>query len=150
MRKLRNSFYNISDIFVAVIIVCIAAGLILWRTNIILGYPEKLVAEAFAENNQTHEPITTPYEHPEDDTTSEGGVTDEKDAEIFSVYINMGDSVTAIGQTLTDIGCFESAKEFADLVSAKGADTKLQMGMHYFPANASKDEIVEALMQPGL
>ena len=150
MRKFRNSLYNTSDIFVAVIIVFIAAGLILWRTNIILEYPEKLVAEAYADNNETHEPITTPYERPGDETTSEGGVSDDGEAEIFSLYINMGDTMATIGKTLTDIGCFDSAEEFVSMVTEKGADKSIKTGMHYFPANASKDDIIEALMQPGL
>ncbi len=47
MRSIKNFFHNINDILLAVIIVAIAVGIIYWRMNIILDYPQQLV------NNQT-------------------------------------------------------------------------------------------------
>lgn len=43
MRSIRNFFHNINDILLAIIIVAVAAGIIYWRMNIILDYPQKLV-----------------------------------------------------------------------------------------------------------
>ncbi len=162
MRKFRNTFYNISDIVAAVLIVLFAALLILWRTHIILDYPQKLVAEAFAQNEAANAPITLPYERT-DSQTSEGAVASDTSgaavtegpagagtAEIFSLYINMGDSVATIGSNLVTLGCFESSAEFVNMVTAMGVDTKLQIGMHYFPASATKEEVITALTQPGM
>ena len=40
MRHIRNFLHNISDIVLAIIIVVIAAGIIFWRMQVILDYPE--------------------------------------------------------------------------------------------------------------
>ena len=42
---MRNFFHNINDILLAAVIVLIASGIIFWRMNIILDYPEQLAAE---------------------------------------------------------------------------------------------------------
>lgn len=45
MRYIKNFLYNLTDIVLAVIIVTLAAGIIYWRMNIILAYPDKLASE---------------------------------------------------------------------------------------------------------
>ncbi len=40
---MRNFFHNISDILLAILIVAICAGVIFWRMQIIMQYPEKVV-----------------------------------------------------------------------------------------------------------
>lgn len=44
MRHIRNFIHNISDIVLAIIVIAIAAGIIFWRMQIILKYPETAVA----------------------------------------------------------------------------------------------------------
>ena len=41
-KKLRDFIYDINDIFVAVIILALAAGIIYWRTTNIIAYPQYL------------------------------------------------------------------------------------------------------------
>lgn len=45
MNKLKDIFYDKSDILVAIMILLVAAGIIFWRLNAIMDYPEKLAAE---------------------------------------------------------------------------------------------------------
>ena len=42
MRLIKNFLHNINDIVLAVVIVALAAGIIYWRLQIILDYPEQL------------------------------------------------------------------------------------------------------------
>lgn len=41
---MRNFFHNISDILLAILIVAICAGVVFWRMQIIMQYPEKIVS----------------------------------------------------------------------------------------------------------
>ena len=43
---MRNFFHDISAVLLAAFIVLIAAGVIFWRMNVILEYPEKLAGAA--------------------------------------------------------------------------------------------------------
>ncbi len=45
MRHIRNFIHNISDIVLAIIVIAIAAGIIFWRMQIILEYPETAVTD---------------------------------------------------------------------------------------------------------
>ena len=45
MKYIKDFFYNLSDLFIILLILAIAGGLIYWRVNIIMDYPEALAAE---------------------------------------------------------------------------------------------------------
>ena len=45
MKYIKDFFYNLSDLFIILLILGIAGGLIYWRFNIIMDYPEALAAE---------------------------------------------------------------------------------------------------------
>ena len=45
MNKLKDIFYDKSDILVALLILIVAAGIIFWRLTAIMDYPEKLASE---------------------------------------------------------------------------------------------------------
>lgn len=45
---MKNFFHNISDIVLAILIVLIASGVIFWRMQVIMAYPEKVAAEQAA------------------------------------------------------------------------------------------------------
>lgn len=147
--KLKNFFYNTSDIFVAIIIVIAAAALIGWRTEVILDYPAELVQSAYAAN-QPPEPITTPYERTDGTGDIDNPNSDFTEPEIYSLYVNYGDSIETIGNNLVAMGCFDTVEDFVKFCSYKGADSQIQAGNHFFPSNASQDEILEALCSPGV
>lgn len=44
MNKLKDIFYDKSDILVAILIFAVAFGIIFWRINAIMDYPKKLVS----------------------------------------------------------------------------------------------------------
>lgn len=44
MKNAKDFFHNINDILLAVIIIALAAGIIFWRMNVIMDYPDKLAS----------------------------------------------------------------------------------------------------------
>lgn len=46
MKRFKDFIHDTNDILLAVIIVAIAAGVIFWRLNVILDYPEHLVQQS--------------------------------------------------------------------------------------------------------
>lgn len=52
MKYIKDFFYNLSDLFIILLILGIAGGLIYWRFNIIMDYPEALAAEIRDTANQ--------------------------------------------------------------------------------------------------
>lgn len=45
MKGFKDFFHNINDILLAVIIIALAAGIIYWRMNVIMDYPETLASQ---------------------------------------------------------------------------------------------------------
>ncbi len=45
MRGIKSFLHDINDVALAFIIVVVAAGIIFWRMQVILDYPEKIAAE---------------------------------------------------------------------------------------------------------
>jgi len=71
MDKLRNFLYDKNDIVVAIAILAIAAIIITGRIDAIMSYPDRLAAEASAQNGQEQE---------ESDAVQDGGQTAADDA----------------------------------------------------------------------
>ena len=40
MNRIKDFFHNVNDIILAIVIIAAAAGIIYWRVNIIMDYPE--------------------------------------------------------------------------------------------------------------
>jgi flagellar biosynthesis/type III secretory pathway M-ring protein FliF/YscJ len=55
MRHIKNFLHNINDVVLAIVIVALAAGIIYWRMQIILDYPEKLAEQQAVYNEEKAE-----------------------------------------------------------------------------------------------
>lgn len=65
-KRIRDFIYDINDIFIALVIIIVAAGIIVWRSTVIMSYPEYLAnKEAAAADTVT--PIDAPL--PSSNTT---------------------------------------------------------------------------------
>ena len=42
MKKLKDIIYDYNDVFVALLIVAVAAGVMLWRINVVMAYPTRV------------------------------------------------------------------------------------------------------------
>lgn len=60
--EMKNFFHNISDILLAILIVAVCAGIIFWRMQIIMKYPETVI-----DNQQTEQSV----DDSADDTTTD-------------------------------------------------------------------------------
>lgn len=162
MNKIKDFFYDKNDILIAMIIVALAAVIILWRTDSIMQYPEKLVASSYAVDNNSG-PITTPYNseainNPEGNGGATSGDTQGEDGngtlsdtpEMYAVYVNYGETTAQIAEKIVALGYFETTDAFLNMVNAMGAETKLQTGNHIMPENATQEEVIQYLMEPGL
>jgi len=57
MNKIKDIIYDFNDIFVALLIVGLTAGILLWRINVIMAYPEYLES-----GQQVQEQLDTSFE----------------------------------------------------------------------------------------
>ena len=80
LKKIRDFIYDINDIFVAIVILLAAAGIIFWRSTAIMAYPEYLAAKNPSSNTAnvdfsgidlTPEPVENINENPEKIDTSD-------------------------------------------------------------------------------
>ena len=68
-RRIRDYIYDINDIFIALMIIVVALGIIVWRSTTIMAYPEYLAAKEAAANT------VTPIDAPPSNTVDQNGVT---------------------------------------------------------------------------
>ena len=79
LKRIRDFIYDINDIFVAIVILLAAAGIIVWRSTAIMAYPEYLAAKNPSSNTTnvdfsgidlTPDPVENINENPEKIDTS--------------------------------------------------------------------------------
>lgn len=164
MKTLKDIFYDLNDILVALIIVAIAAFVIAGNIDSILNYPTSIAEEIQIPEEETP---TNYAENPTDDQQGSGedtsgqGTTgagidqenpDDQDTpsgngevENYSVYINPGSTGEQIADLLIGVGLFEDRQEFYDAVTAAGADGKLQAGNFIIPSDSTPAEVVSII-----
>ena len=90
-KRIRDFIYDINDIFIALVIILVAVGIIVWRSTTIMAYPEYLAAKAEAQAN-TYSPIEGPPQIITNTVTPEGNTTEN----------NAGTTEGQGGETQTD------------------------------------------------
>ena len=81
MKRLKDFIHDTNDILLAVIIVVIAAGIIFWRLNIILDYPEKAARENMHVTEETTEEAGSAEEAEETGEAGGSGETEDSGGE---------------------------------------------------------------------
>lgn len=64
--KIKDFIYNISDLIVALLIVAVAAYIISWKVEDIMGYPEQVIAQT-----KTEDPMDNAWTNPDTETSSD-------------------------------------------------------------------------------
>jgi hypothetical protein len=168
MKKLKDIYYDLNDIMVAVIIVAIAALVIVTNIDSILNYPSGIATEIQTPEKQTP---TTYAENPPitneggADTTSGQGTTDAAvgggtatgggvtgntgtgEVVNYSVYINPGETGDQIADKMIGVGLFKDRQQFHDAVAAAGADGKLRAGNFIIPSDSTPAEVISIITQ---
>lgn len=139
MKGLKDFFYDKNDIFIALAILIIAAGIIAWRMDIIMEYPKTLAAENGA-----------------DITTSESVSDAQDNSEIWDGGALTGDvTVTVQGgsaqdavQSLINAGLFQSYDEFAQVCKAAGYTPEhIKATTFTFPSGSTQTDIAKKVTQ---
>jgi hypothetical protein len=167
MKKLKDIFYDLNDIMIALIIVAIAAFVILANIDSILDYPNAIAAEAtvpdettptnYADNPPITNDLTGAAVGQDDGETADGdqdatggGISGQQDSgtgdvDEYAVYINSGETGDQIADKLIGVGLFKDRQQFRDAVTAAGAEGKLKAGNFIIPSNATPAEVVTIL-----
>ena len=175
MKKIKDVFYNMNDILVAVVIVALAAFVIVSNIDSILAYPSSIAEDIkvpeqetptdYAENPASDEPESG------DDTTDQQGSTDSdsdqqspdgggvsgqegtagqqnsdgEKVENYAVYINSGSTGAQIADILIEVGLIKDRQEFYNAVAAAGVEGKLKAGNFIIPSDATPAEVISII-----
>lgn len=158
MGKFKDVLYDISDILTAVCIVGIAGVVIWFSIGNIMDYP----SIAAAATQQTQENTNFGLAVPVNGSTGsgitgsgvvgEGGSTTSGSAvDIYSIYINYGESTSSIAEKFVSVGLFESVEQFNNLIAQMNAASSIKSGNFILPADLTPEEvIVKITTSPGL
>ena len=168
LNKIKDFIYNFNDIVVALLILLVAGGVIIWRVADIMDYPEYLAAQNPPEKIETIpenidfsdvdltpvdvtpiaselEDVTseiTPAPQTQDSTQTPAAATGET-----KITIPSGSYASKIADILYSNGLITSTGDFLNLLSEKKADTKLKAGDFTIPAGSTMEEIIEILIK---
>ena len=154
MNKFRDLLYDKNDIVVALVIILVAALIIVWRIDAIIGFPQTIIA---AEEDGKGQSLPTKYsatkgtEGVDDGIRTPGSAAKddgEKDGQKpsgYSVYINYGDSVNTVAGYLVDLGFFDTKEGCIAAINDAGVAQKLQVGTHVIPRDATPEEAIKTL-----
>lgn len=163
MKKIKDIFYDLNDIMVAIVILAVAALVIFTNIDSILDYPSSVSAEiqipegktptTYADNPPITNDITggavTGSGTGDDDQNTTGGGIDGNSGtgEVvnYSVYINYGETGDQIADVLISIGLFKDRQQFYDAVAAAGAEGKLQAGEFIIPSDSTPAEVISIM-----
>ena len=120
MKNFKDLFHNTNDIIIALVIVMMAAGVIVWRFNVIMKYPQVLASQS--SRKQSEETLNSA-------STLKYG----------SAFKN--------GADLIDKNLFADYKQFAADVKAQGHDVSdIDAGTYSFKKGASVESVISDLV----
>lgn len=137
MRSFRNFMYNYSDIFVALVIIALAAFLIWTRVDVIMDYPNTIAAENSTETSADVDPqyITT------DDDTNDL----DPNLEYREITIPEGSSIDVVAGILKQGGLVVNVDDFTYQVQNMELDGKVLPGVYQIPLGISMEEMINIL-----
>ena len=160
MKKLKDIFYDYNDIVIALGILVIAALLIVWRLDVILDYPEKLLNN---DEPQIEKPVVDEDEDKDKDKdkdedknkdeenkdTNEGPVSiwaDGKLTQEVKVSTEGGNTASEAIQRLVDKGLFESYSEYKKICDSININhEEVRADTFTFKAGTTKQDIARAV-----
>ena len=138
MRALRNFIYNFSDIFVALIIIALAAFLIWTRVGVIMDYPASQSEADTVKTSANADPQALTADSSDDSET-------DSDTEYKEVVIPNGSSTDVVAGILKQAGLVVNVDDFTYQIKAMGLDGKVQPGVHQIPRGVSMEDMINIL-----
>ncbi len=143
MRAIRNFIYNFSDIFVALIIIALAAFLIWTRIDIIVDSPAKYAAST----TTTETTVNTDKGAAAEAGDGATGETTDPGVEYKQVVIPSGSSTDVVAGVLKQAGLVVNVDDFTYQVQQMGVEGQIQAGTHNIPRGSSMEEVIKILCQ---
>lgn len=153
MRAIRNFIYNFSDIFVAIIIIALAAFLIWTRIEIIMDYPsshsDKAVAQvtAAADTEAADKNESTSQETPVSQAETTPSESEAPAVEYIEVTIPSGSSTEVVAGILKQSNIITNTNDFTWQVKQMGVDGQILAGTHKIPKGSSMSDMIKVLCQ---
>jgi len=138
MKNFKDLFHNTNDIIIALVIVMMAAGVIVWRFNVIMKYPQVLASQS--NRKQSEETLNSASTLKYGSAFKNGAL--KKD---MSVTVNGGGEADV--SDLIDKNLFADYKQFAADVKARGHDVSdIDAGTYSFKKGASVESVISDLV----
>ena len=138
MKNFKDLFHNTNDIIIALVIVMMAAGVIVWRFNVIMKYPQVLASQS--SRKQSEETLNSASTLKYGSAFKNGAL--KKD---MSVTVNGGGEADV--SDLIDKNLFTDYKQFAADVKAQGHDVSdIDAGTYSFKKGASVESVISDLV----
>ena len=138
MKNFKDLFHNTNDIIIALVIVMMAAGVIVWRFNVIMKYPQVLASQS--SRKQSEETLNSASTLKYGSAFKNGAL--KKDV---SVTINGGGEADV--SDLIDKNLFADYKQFAADVKAQGHDVSdIDAGTYSFKKASSVEYVISDLV----
>ena len=165
MKKLKDIFYDYNDVIIAFAILVIAALLIIWRLDVILDYPDKIL-------EKENPPVETPLVDEDADKDSDKDEDSDKDSDKDAnkdedkdsdkepalwvdgklskdVKVTVSSSATTATeaiQGLVDAGLFDSYSDYQTVCTDMGLNHEsVSAGTFTFKAGSTKKDIADAV-----
>lgn len=142
MNRIKDFFYDKNDIFVALIILAIAAFVIYIRIDTIMAYPETLV-----ETSDSAQTAASESTAPSTSAASPSDASLQTDASsVPSTSLTISDtSSAAVASQLESAGYVSSADDFELLLKKHKLSDKIQSGTFDIPDQATDRQIMEII-----
>ena len=138
MKNFKDLFHNTNDIIIALVIVMMAAGVIVWRFNVIMKYPQVLASQS--NRKQSEETLNSASTLKYGSAFKNGAI--KKD---MSVTVTGGSEADV--SDLIDKNLFADYKQFAADVKAQGHDVSdIDAGTYSFKKGASVESVISDLV----
>ena len=138
MKNFKDLFHNTNDIIIALVIVMMAAGVIVWRFNVIMKYPQVLASQS--SRKQSEETLNSASTLKYGSAFKNGAL--KKDV---SVTINGGGEADV--SDLIDKNLFTDYKQFTADVKAQGHEVSdIDSGTYSFKKGASVESVISDLV----
>lgn len=169
MKKIRDFIYDYNDIFVALIIIAVAAIVIVWRVNSIMDYPNYVaekggsdpvkttevdlegvdLTQTDVEENLNADPENVDVTEPGEGTETSGNTEPVASGETEtpkpsgSFEVPKGSSADKVGDLLVQAGYITSKQDFMSAIS--GRETKIKAGTFTIPEGSTAAQIADIL-----
>ena len=146
MKFIKDFIYDKNDIVIAFLILVLAAGLIAWRMDVIMSYPQTLADKTGPTKTAVEDMDDNDASNSTDTETSSDGIwSGDVLASDVTVTVQAGAAMTAV-QSLVDAGLFSSYEDFEKVCKSAGcAPLNIKATTFTFGAGATKADIAKTV-----